>query len=188
MGLDMEAVRRVSVRNWGLAAPQERTAVQIECNGKPISGIKSERISVIEESVMTWRKANHIHAWFVDNVQNGEDDCKTYHVGWDSLRDLLAVCEKVLRASELVDGMVYAGKVYDRKHPRGRVRREPGKVIKDATVAQALLPTREGFFFGNCEYDEGYLGDVRATRDWIVGMLAERAAGTPGGIYYSSSW
>lgn len=36
------------------------------------------------DSIMTeiayWRKANHIHKWFVDNVQYGVDDCGTYEV------------------------------------------------------------------------------------------------------------
>lgn len=27
-----------------------------------------------------WRKANHIHNWFIKNVQNGKDDCSVYEV------------------------------------------------------------------------------------------------------------
>ena len=26
-----------------------------------------------------WRKANQIHSWFVENVQNGEDNCNEYY-------------------------------------------------------------------------------------------------------------
>ena len=30
----------------------------------------------LEASVGYWRKANHIHRWFVENVQGGEDECQ----------------------------------------------------------------------------------------------------------------
>jgi len=43
-----------------------------------------------------WRKANQIHNWFVTNVQQGEDNCGTYYVLHDRLRELKAVCEQVL--------------------------------------------------------------------------------------------
>jgi hypothetical protein len=39
-----------------------------------------------------WRKANAVHKWFVDNVQDGEDDCEAHEVSKDqleALRDLL---------------------------------------------------------------------------------------------------
>ncbi|MBV9669754.1 MAG: hypothetical protein JOZ43_02260 [Acidobacteriales bacterium] len=137
---------------------------------------------------MTWRKANHIHAWFVDNVQYGKDDCGLYEVGWDQLRDLLSLCRKVIKASKLVDGSVLVATVYNKENPEGIPQREPGKVIENAAVAEKLLPTREGFFFGTTEYDEGYLTDVIETRDWIERMLHDRENGVPGYIYYSSSW
>ena len=112
MGLDMYAARRLYVKQWEHQSPDERYTVQIAHGGKPVSGIQSDRISDVDEEVMYWRKANHIHGWFVDNVQNGEDDCKPYHVNWNRLRELHSVCAKVIEASKLVDGMVYDGTVY----------------------------------------------------------------------------
>jgi len=35
-----------------------------------------------------WRKANHIHSWFVENCQNGEDDCGNYYVSRENLEEL----------------------------------------------------------------------------------------------------
>ncbi len=188
MGLDMYAARRLNVKNWSHQRSDEQYAVQIARGGKPVPGIQSERLSKIEEEVMYWRKANHIHAWFVDNVQGHKDDCGSYHVDWDALRRLLGVCNTVINNSKLVDGMVWNGVVYDKKHPNGRVMREPGKVLKDATAAETLLPTRDGFFFGNVEYDEDYLINVKDTHDWCARMLQDYADGVPGDIYYSSSW
>lgn len=53
-----------------------------------------------------WRKANAIHKWFVDNVQNGEDDCRRYYVEIDDLERLKRLCEEVLenpkKAKELL--------------------------------------------------------------------------------------
>lgn len=188
MGLDMYAARRLSVKQWDFQKPEERYTVQIACGGKPVAGIEPDRISEVGEEVMYWRKANHIHGWFVDNVQDGEDDCGTYRVDDEKLLELLEVCEKVVTASKLVDGMVYQSTVYDPKHPKGLVQRTAGKVIEDGTSAKALLPRREGFFFGYYEYDEDYLNDVIETREWAKRMLADSKAGVPGVIYYSSSW
>lgn len=188
MGLDMYAARRLYVKQWDYQSEDERYTVQIAHGGKPVSGIQSDRISAVEEEVMYWRKANHIHGWFVDNVQKGEDNCGTYHVSWDDLAKLLDVCKKVIEASKLVDGMVFAGEQWSPEKPEPVTLREPGKVIEDPTVAKKLLPTRKGFFFGSYEYDEHYLDDVIATRDWAESMLADNRAGVPGEIYYSSSW
>ena len=51
-----------------------------------------------------WRKANQIHGWFVNNVQNGEDDCKEYHVERHQLAELL---DKV---SQVLDGDITTAK------------------------------------------------------------------------------
>ena len=41
-------------------------------------------ISLFEE-VGYWRKANAIHNWFVNNIQNGKDDCRRYEVSKENL-------------------------------------------------------------------------------------------------------
>lgn len=184
----MYAARKLYVKQWDFQSPDERYTVQIAYGGKPVPGIKPDRISSVDEQVMYWRKANHIHAWFVDNVQDGVDDQREYYVADDVLRELHAVCQKVIEASKLVDGAVYDGTAYDKDHPEGMVQRTLGKVIEDATVAKQLLPTRSGFFFGDTEYDEDYLNDVIRTRDWAAEMLADFENGVPGDIHYSSWW
>lgn len=50
----------------------------------------------IEVTCAYWRKANQIHKWFVDNVQNGEDDCDSYYVSQDKLKELLTTCRQAL--------------------------------------------------------------------------------------------
>ena len=51
----------------------------------------------VEIELGYWRKANHIHKWFVDNVQNGVDNCGEYLVRKADLEMLLTVCEQVLK-------------------------------------------------------------------------------------------
>jgi hypothetical protein len=141
-----------------------------------------------DEQVMYWRKANHVHAWFVHHVQNGDDDCGTYEVTPEKLAWLRNDCDSVIENSELVDGTIDAGTVYSKDHPDGVARRIPGKVIKDTTVARRLLPTCSGFFFGGTDYDQLYLEEVVRTRDWTVRMLADHDTGVRRRIFYSSSW
>ena len=43
-----------------------------------------------------WRKCNQIHKWFVDNVQNGEDDCGEYYVSNAKLKELVYTCTVAL--------------------------------------------------------------------------------------------
>lgn len=48
------------------------------------------------EQVGYWRKANSIHKWFVENVQNGVDDCEYYFVSMGELVKLRHVVMQVL--------------------------------------------------------------------------------------------
>jgi hypothetical protein len=43
-----------------------------------------------------WRKANQIHRWFVENVQDGEDDGSAYPVSREKIGELLGLVERVL--------------------------------------------------------------------------------------------
>ena len=75
----------------------------------------------IHDEVGYWRKVNAVHKWFVDNVQDGEDDC-VYHrpVTKDDLEALFELCREVLadhsRASELLpntSGFFFGSQQYD---------------------------------------------------------------------------
>lgn len=53
--------------------------------------------SDIIQNVGYWRKANQIHRWFVDNVQDGDDDCD-YHEECTKgiIEELLNTCKRVI--------------------------------------------------------------------------------------------
>lgn len=54
------------------------------------------KIKQLTAEVGYWRKANCIHKWFVDNVQEGTDDCGDYEVSTDKLKQLLDLINEVL--------------------------------------------------------------------------------------------
>jgi hypothetical protein len=95
MGLDMHLSKKTYVQNWDHHTPEERHEVIVKKGGKLVETIKAHRVKYIEEEVAYWRKANHIHKWFVDNVQGGEDNCNQYYVENGDLVNLLEVCKKV---------------------------------------------------------------------------------------------
>ncbi len=93
--------------------------IKLTENKKPIN-IKKERVSSIEEQVGYWRKANHIHNWFVQNCQEGIDDCRDVSISKEQLLKLLADCKSIkenqLVASEVMptkSGFFFGGTDYD---------------------------------------------------------------------------
>ena len=54
----------------------------------------------LSEEVGYWRKANAIHRWFVENVQNGVDDCGVYSVSKNQLEELLEICRDIKSGTE----------------------------------------------------------------------------------------
>lgn len=74
----------------------------------------------VQFEVGYWRKANHIHKWFVDNVQEGKDDCEYYYVSKDDVAKLLETCRAVLNDRTLAgkllptqSGFFFGGTEYD---------------------------------------------------------------------------
>jgi len=50
----------------------------------------------ISIEAMGWRKANAIHGWFVENCQDGRDECQESYVSRDKLRELVDLCQEAL--------------------------------------------------------------------------------------------
>ena len=73
--------------------------IKLTKNGKEIP-IQLKRLDYIIESVGYWRKANHIHKWFVENVQKNEDDCGDYYVAEEKLKQLLSICKQIKESPE----------------------------------------------------------------------------------------
>ena len=150
MGLDMYLNKKTYVKQWDHQSPEEKYEVVVTKGGKPVEDIKANRVTYIEEEVGYWRKANQIHNWFVDNIQNGIDNCGNYYVAAHQLKELLDVCKQV---------------------------------EADNSLAESLLPTSGGFFFGPTEYDEWYYRTISNTI-----LILEEALEDGDEFVYSSSW
>lgn len=118
MGLDMYLNRKHYVKNW--EHNKEKFCVQVMIDGALHPSIKPDRVTYITEEVCYWRKANEIHSWFVDNVQDGEDECRPHYVSREKLTELRDLCRTILsdhsKAAELLptrSGFFFGSTDYD---------------------------------------------------------------------------
>jgi len=70
-----------------------------------------------------------------------------------------------------------------------------GKEIEDKSLAEKLLPTQEGFFFGSTDYDEWYLADLKSYIEQVDEIIKDHQALIGSGVkdwdidyYYQASW
>ena len=154
MGLDMSLTRKEYVKDWDHTPEDKRKNVEVFMNGKKID---TKDLDYLEFTVIDWRKANHIHAWFVENVQNGEDDCGEYYLTEEHVKSLNKACKKVL---------------------------------DDNSLAEELLPTASGFFFGGVEYDEYYFESVLDTWNITSALIREMKSwnSVRTDLSYQASW
>ena len=132
-----------------------------------------------------WRKANEIHNYFVEYVQHGVDDCRTYDVSKKQLDDLLYKCKEVERIAVLEKSKVVNG--YTFENGKEIPMYEDGEVIVNAEEVAAILPTQGGFFFGSTDYDKYYMEDIKYTIDILEKILEETDFDTEA-VCYHSSW
>lgn len=159
MGLDMYLNRHIYIgANYADINKVEGT-IEITKHGQPVP-IDFNKVKYIVEEAGYWRKANQIHQWFVDHVQDGEDNCKEYYVSIEQLEELVNICKQIMSA-------------YSKDKEEG------------IALAQELLPTQEGFFFGGTDYDEYYFEDIQDTINQLEPLLKDNRSGD---FYYKSSW
>lgn len=145
-----------------------------------LENINYEYDSLFKE-VYYWRKANAIHQWFVDNIQDGIDDCGDYRVTQkdiqlliDTLKEVYnSLCNKEMITKKVKDGSIeYETKVFKEE---------------DLEIAKQLLPTQEGFFFGGTEYDEYYFEQIKDTLNDLQ-IINECFDFENNYLIYGSSW
>ena len=66
-----------------------------------IKGLKNKDVRFVKERIIYWRKSNQIHKWFVEKIQDGVDNCATYYVDIEDLRNLLQDINSVLHNKKL---------------------------------------------------------------------------------------
>ena len=107
MGLDMyifhtnrtkhtveELVKIDSIEKLNAESPEAQELLPLR-EYKFLNGV----FSVFHEGAY-WRKANAIHAWFVDNVQAGVDDCNHYELTREHLEKLKNICTQAIETKD----------------------------------------------------------------------------------------
>lgn len=138
-----------------------------------------------------WRKANAIHNFFVNEVQDGVDDCNSYNVPKSVIEDLAERCDLVLQILDKCPRK-------EAEYCCGYQRNDQGEMVKmydtytvydveDNSEIQNLLPTQCGFFFGSTEYDEYYRNMILETKEMCDDLLATMDWDKEE-LTYGSSW
>lgn len=101
MGLDMYLSKRKNLSRYNPASNAQRIAVNAIFGISEVQGLQDD----VGETELTfpaayWRKANMIHRWFVDNCQDGVDECQESLVQPKQLKELYALCKKVLKTKD----------------------------------------------------------------------------------------
>jgi len=97
MGLDMYLTAKQYISAYN--AKDKAISTEIMRHFPELS--ETQTVQEITVRVGYWRKANAIHKWFVDNVQNGEDQCLPHAVSREQLQQLRDTCERVLAFRDL---------------------------------------------------------------------------------------
>lgn len=161
-----------------------------------------------ESEVAYWRKANAIHKWFVDNVQDGKDDCREYDVDLDNLEELRGTCVRLLtemkgKVLKVRDEDMENFRKYRTEGQPAEIAIDPGNLdaidnatsfhkLPDDEVPPEILPTTKGLFFGETEYDGVYFWNIAKTIKMIDRIFEQDKELSKDGVSafytYRASW
>ena len=175
-----------SLEDWGIPSSMTLEKAKVfESELREVGG-HFKHLSIFDE-VGYWQKANHVHAWFVDKAQGGNDDCSYYFVSKEQFLELKETCEKVLAlnpfsidensdlfytsASTLIDNGVITKADYEELEAK----------------LEEIMPTQAGFFLGGTDYSPYYFQTVEETVE-IVDKILENGDFDKEVYLYHSSW
>ena len=159
MGLDMY-LNKVYFVKGKLTVEDLKAALKASAPaGVSFEPLTEGQLNTVEQECIYWRKANAIHRWFVENVQENVDNCASYFVDITQLKTLRDLCSRV---------------------------------VEDHSLAESLLPTQQGFFFGCTAYDDYYFDDIEYTLEKLNKLIEWYEALPEDSLYpefsYQSSW
>ena len=126
---------------------------------------EDSRFNSGETEVGYWRKANPIHKWMVDNIQDGQDECRPHVVSKSNLLQLKLICEMAMECFT-ESGVLKPNMLY---------------------LLREILPALRGLFFGELEYNADYWEDVKMTIEIIDNVIKDTDWKNEI-IFYYSSW
>ena len=167
MGLDMYLDRKQYVQNWSHQKESEKHHIFGTAKGHQID---MKNLKYLQFEVMYWRKANWIHKWFIDNIQDGIDDCGTYDVTSQQIEELVSLCKQVLKYLK-----------------------NEKSISAQVDIINDMLPPQSGFFFGNEEMEtnddiEYYIDTLKETIQELGEVKTPKKGFHNDSFYYHASW
>lgn len=121
-----------------------------------------------------WRKFNALHNYIINHFANGRDEYQRVYLLEEEIKEILNILKKVEESFK-------TAKIKEEKD---------GYIIYENPIAEKLLPTKDGFFFGSLDYDDFYLDYVKRSIkifEEVLKLLEERPE-EGYDIYYQASW
>lgn len=145
----------------------------------------SKRKKELKE-VAYFRKVNFL-VKYVDEIKGEIDNCEDVILEKKDIEELVRRCDLVinsLKSSELKK-IKYVSCI---QYENGIEKDIYGEkdVFVNTKIAEELLPTTEGFFFGSASYDEYYLEDVKKVKSDMERILKEVDFETEEVVFYIS--
>ena len=159
MALSMTLYRSIYIFKDFPTPRNEREAIITYEN--EIQDYQPKNVRYIFEEVAHWENANQIHAWLLEHVQWGVDNCAMYRVTRYQLETLLGICTAVLKDPSLAPEFLPTMEKFHESHDGSTTR----------------------LFYGRTHYDEVYFNTVRYTVQALEEALADnRSATTSKGV------
>lgn len=90
--------------------------------------------------------------------------------------------------NECADGVDECQRIYVSKNKAEELVALCKQVIADPSLANDLLPTASGFFFGSTDIDEYYINDLKHTISVFEKVLKASERGEVDSVIYQASW
>lgn len=101
-----------------------------------------------------WRKANHIHQWFSENVLGNTENSEDRYVGFVSKQQLIDLCE---RCEKVIDRCINS----------------KGELEIDETFCKEIFPPNTTIpYSGSTDYDETFIHHVVVVLNQVSKLLA----------------
>lgn len=135
------------------------------------------------KEIAYFRKVNFL-VKYVDEVLGREvDNCRDVVLEKEDIEELVRRCGTV------IDSLKNSKKKevqYETGWCNGETTYATKKVFTGTKVAEELLPTMNGFFFGSTDYDEDYLDNVKQVKEDMERILKEVDFDTEEVVFYIS--
>ncbi len=168
MGLDMYLTKRIYIGSQYKHNKITGT-INLKKNNKKIE-INKNKINSIIEDVYYWRKSNAIHNFFVDNVQEGINNCQNYFVPYEKLKLLFKYIREDLKYLDNIK----------------KIKKDSNNteyyIFENVKIDKLKLKPLSGFFFGSTNIDNWFYHDLKNTLEKLEPIIDEYSE-----YYYRSS-